>query len=218
MACATLMLTAHETSIPSREKKRSGSTWKLTIRSPASAPPLPRGPCPLRRIFEPLSVPGGTVIITRFSTRTSPAPAQVPQRWDAILPLPRHAGHGRLTENPPCPKETVPVPWHSPQVARVAPAAAPDPPHVGHASVTGTMMGTLPPSAATRSGIETTVSTLSPRSAPPRLFRSPPKIEEKRSPSPPMPPRSPRSISSKRMPPPVDCADGPPPERQRRPR
>jgi hypothetical protein len=94
------------------------------------------------------------------------------------------------------------VPLHSLQVVSVAPGAAPLPPHVPHASVTGTAMGTLPPSAATRNGIETTVSTLSPRSGPPlRLAEPPPKMDENRSPSPPRPPeRSPKSISSKRWP------------------
>src|SRR2546428_392070 len=113
------MGTVHTTSRPSRRKKRSGSTWNWTTPSP-----LPFAPWPLRRMRMPSSVPGGTVMIKRFSTRTSPAPWQVPHRVEGTRPLPRHTGHGRLTAKPPCPKEIVPRPWHSGQTEMVAPGAA----------------------------------------------------------------------------------------------
>src|SRR5256886_9984463 len=118
----------------------------------------------------PSSVPGGTVMIRRFSTRISPAPWQVPHRVEGTRPLPRHTGHGRLTAKPPCPKEIVPRPLHSGQTEMVAPGAAPSPPHVGHTSAIGSVTGTLPPSAATRNGIETVASTSSSASSirPPR--------------------------------------------------
>ena len=87
-------------------------------------------------------MPGGTLIMRRFSTFTSPAPWQVGQRDDGTLPLPRHAGHGRFTANPPWPNEIVPRPRHSEHVLTVAPGAAPDPPHPGHTSVMGTVTGT----------------------------------------------------------------------------
>ncbi|OGT92915.1 MAG: hypothetical protein A2083_06620 [Gemmatimonadetes bacterium GWC2_71_9] len=76
------------------------------------------------------------------------------------------------------------------------PGAAPEPLHVGQASVTGTTTGTFPPRAATRNGMVTMVSTLSPLPRPVRLS-PPPKIEENRSPIPPNPPKSLRSRSSK---------------------
>src|SRR2546425_8690655 len=136
-------------------------------------------------------------MISRFSTRTSPAPWQVAHRAEGTRPLPRHTGHGRLTAKPPCPKEIVPRPWHSGQTEIVAPGAAPSPPQVGHTSAIGSVTGTLPPSAATRKGTESVVSTSSSASSirPPPRF---PKIEENRSPSPPNEPRSDRSNSEER--------------------
>src|SRR5438093_1236517 len=104
------MGTVQTTSRPSRRKNRSGSTWNWTTTSP-----LPFAPWPLRRMRVPSSVPGGTVMIKRFSTRTSPAPWQVPHRVEGTRPLPRHTGHGRLTAKPPCPKA---------MVARPSPRAA----------------------------------------------------------------------------------------------
>src|SRR2546430_10305031 len=100
-------------------------------------------------------------MIRRFSTRISPAPWQVPHRSEGTRPLPRHTGHGRLTAKPPCPNEIVPRPLHSGQTEMVAPGAAPSPPHVGHTAAIGSVTGTLPPSAATRNGIETVASTSS---------------------------------------------------------
>src|SRR5439155_15871878 len=146
-------------------------------------------------------------MISRFSTRTSPAPWQVAHRAEGTRPLPRHTGHGRLTAKPPCPKEIVPRPWHSGQTEIVAPGAAPSPPQVGHTSAIGSVTGTLPPSAATRKGTESVVSTSSSASSirPPPRF---PKIEENRSPSPPNEPRSDRSNS---MPESVGLPPHPPP-------
>src|SRR5438093_1037954 len=189
------MGTVQTTSRPSRRKNRSGSTWNWTTTSP-----LPFAPWPLRRMRVPSSVPGGTVMIKRFSTRTSPAPWQVPHRVEGTRPLPRHTGHGRLTAKPPCPKEIVPRPLHSGQTEMVAPGAAPLPPHVGHTSAIGSVTGTLPPSAATRNGIETVASTSSSASS---IRPSPrfPKIEENRSPSPPNEPRSDRAKSMPESPP-----------------
>src|SRR5439155_5559461 len=109
-------------------------------------------PWPRRRTLVPSSVPGGTVITSCFSTRTSPEPWHVPQRCDGIFPFPRHIGHGRLTAKPPWPNETVPRPLHSGQVEMVAPGAAPLPLHVGHTAAIANVMGSLPPSAATRNG------------------------------------------------------------------
>src|SRR5882762_10864131 len=94
----------------------------------------------------------------RFSTRTSPAPWQVGQRCDGTVPFPRQTGHGRLTAKPPCPNETVPRPLHSGHVLTVAPFAAPLPPHVGQTSGIESVIGTVPPSAAVRNGIVTSVS------------------------------------------------------------
>src|SRR5258705_11957661 len=134
----------------------------------------------------------------RFSIRTSPAPWQVGQRCDGTVPLPRHPGHGRLTAKPPCPNEPVPRPLHSGPVLTVAPFAAPDPPHVGQTSGMARVIGTVPPMAATRNGIVTSVSTSSdsashpaPPPAPPPL----PQTDEKKA------PRTPRREVSRERPP-----------------
>ena len=74
-AWAMLSGTSQTTSMPSRRKKRSGCTWKLMMMSPGAPPPRARSPWPRMRRREPLSVAGGTVIVTRFSLRTSPAAA-----------------------------------------------------------------------------------------------------------------------------------------------
>ena len=113
----------------------------------------------MSRILPPDSVPGGTVIITLRSRRTSPAPWQVGQGCEGIFPLPRQRGQGRLTANPPWPKVTEPRPSHSGQVLTLAPGAAPLPLQVGQDSVTGSVTGTLPPRAAVRNGTSTTAST-----------------------------------------------------------
>src|SRR5436190_10650 len=115
--------TVQTTSNPSRRKNRSGSTCSTTTTSP-----FPFVPCPRRRSLVPSSVPGGTVIISRFSTRTSPLPPQVRHRSEGTRPLPRQTGHGRFTANPPCPNEITPRPRHSGQVDRLAPGAWPSPP------------------------------------------------------------------------------------------
>ena len=137
---------------------------------------------------EPDSVAGGTVMATRFSVRTSPAPLQVGHGWEGTRPRPRHWGHGRFTAKPPWPNEMVPRPLHSGQVDHVAPGAPPLPLQVGHDSVTGIVTVIFPPMAATRNGTSTTASSESPRVSgwrPPR-----PKIEEKMSPKPPKSPNS----------------------------
>src|SRR5439155_896548 len=177
---------------PSGRKNRSRSTCSIT-----TASPLAIDPCPRRRSFVPSSMPGGTVIMSRFSTRTSPLPPHVWQSSEGTFPLPRHTGHGRLTANPPCPNEITPRPRHSGHVETVAPGAAPLPLQVGQTSAIGSVTGTLPPSAATRNGIETVVSissSSSKRSAPDVPRR--PKMVENRSPSPPNEPRSERSKST----------------------
>src|SRR5437667_7649421 len=145
------------------------------------------------------------VIVRCFSARTSPAPWQVGQRWDGTLPRPRHTGHGRCTVNPPWPNEIVPRPRHSGQVEDLAPGAPPEPPHVGPTSGAVTVTGTLPPSAATRNGIEIAVSISSSSSSRAPVPRRP-KIDENRSPSPPNEPRSERSKSTS-----GPCAEPPPP-------
>src|SRR5437773_172781 len=117
-ACARFTGTVQTMSSPSRRKNRSGSTCSTTTTSP-----FPFVPCPRRRSLVPSSVPAGTVITRRFSTRTSPLPPQVWQRSEGTFPLPRHTGHGRFTANPPCPNETTPRPRHSGQVDSVAPGA-----------------------------------------------------------------------------------------------
>ena len=86
----------------------------------------------------------------------------------------------------------VPRPLHSGQVSSDAPGAAPLPLQVSHGSVTGSVTGTLPPSAATRNGTSTTASRVSPRGSSRRPL---PKIDEKMSPRPKLP-RSPNSMSS----------------------
>src|SRR3990172_12939658 len=123
IAWARLMGTVEITSSPWRRKKRSGSTCSTTTTSP-----FPFVPCPLRRSLVPSSVPGGTVITSRFSTVTSPLPLQVGHRLEGTFPLPRHTGHGRCTANPPCPNEIVPRPLHSVHVETVAPGAGAPPP------------------------------------------------------------------------------------------
>src|SRR5882762_9282780 len=115
----------------------------------------------------------------RFSTRTSPAPWHVGQRCDGTVPLPRQTGQGRFTANPPWPNETVPRPLHSGHVLMVAPFAAPVPLHVGQTSGITSVIGTVPPSAATRNGIVISVSTSSGSAS--------------RPPPPPPPPRPPRA-------------------------
>ena len=140
----------------------------------------------------PVSVAGGTVIDTRFSVRTSPAPRQVGHGCEGILPRPRHWGQGRFTAKPPWPNEIVPRPLHSGQVDQVAPGAPPLPPQVGQASVTGMVTVIFPPSAATRNGTSTTASTVSTCGSawrPPR-----PKMDEKMSPRPPKSPKSKPSL------------------------
>src|SRR5437899_5407047 len=142
------------------------------------------------------------VIASRFSTRTSPDPWQVGHGCAGTRPRPRHTGQGRVTANPPWPKEMVPRPLHSGHVENVVPGAPPDPLHVGQTSGSVSVMGTRPPSAATRNGIDTAVSISSSPSAggpPPRR----PKIDENRSPSPPNEPRSERSKSAPGPPPAV---------------
>ena len=104
------------------------------------------------------SIPGGTVTMMRLVTGTSPWPRHCGQGWLATRPRPRHCGQGRRTAKPPWPNVTSPRPLHSGQVVIVAPGAAPEPPHVGQASVTWTATATLPPSAATRSGISAVTS------------------------------------------------------------
>src|SRR5439155_13824878 len=136
---------------------------------------------------------------------TSPDPWQVGQRCEGTLPRPRHTGHGRCTAKPPWPNEMVPRPRHSGQVENVAPGAPPEPPHVGQTSGSVSVTGTLPPSAATRNGIEIAVSISSSSSSRPPVPRRP-KIDENRSPSPPNEPRSDRSKSTS-----GPCAEPPPP-------
>src|SRR5213595_3219035 len=97
-ACARFTGTVQTMSSPSRRKNRSGSTCSTTTTSP-----FPFVPCPRRRSLVPSSVPAGTVIIRRFSTRTSPLPPQVWHRSEGTRPLPRHTGHGGFAVNRPCP-------------------------------------------------------------------------------------------------------------------
>src|SRR5690606_32779070 len=174
------------------------------IRSPAGAPALPFSPWPESRSFEPVSTPDGTFSrICRFSL-TCPLPAQTAHGFVGTEPRPRHTGHGRVTAKPPWPNEMVPDPLHSGQVFGLLPGALPEPPHVAHESVTGTLMLTLPPRAAVSNGISTTYSTSCPRCGAlvrPRVrcccccCRRRSKNELNRSPS---PPRSPRSSNVKR--------------------
>src|SRR5690242_11942458 len=140
------------------------------------------------------------VIVRCFWARTSPDPPQVGQRCAGTLPRPRHTGHGRCTAKPPCPNEIVPLPLHSGHVENVVPGAPPEPLQVGHTSGSVSVTGTLPPSAATRNGIDIAVSISSSSSSGAPAPRRP-KIDENRSPKPPNDPRSDRSKS----------ASGPPP-------
>src|SRR5678810_299893 len=133
-------------------------------RSPGGAPADPRPPCPFRRILVPVSDPAGTVIITFFRLRTSPAPPHLGQRSDGICPRPRHMGHGRFTANPPWPNEITPRPLHSGHTFSVAPGAAPDPLQTSHSSFTSSSTETLSPTAATRNGTSSIVSTVCPLS------------------------------------------------------
>src|SRR5690606_37968917 len=81
------------------------------------------------------------------------------------------------------------------QVVIDAPLAAPLPLQLPHSSLRSSVIGTLPPSAATLNGTSSVVSTLCPCSGPlGRCWRPPPKIDPKRSPSPPSPPMSNSSI------------------------
>ena len=145
VACATLSGTSQRMSIPSRWKKRSGCTWNVMIRSPGAPPGARAGPGLAAGCASRVSVAGGTVMVTRFSVRTSPAPRQVGHGCEGILPRPRHCGQGRLTAKPPWPNEIVPRPSHSGQVDHVAPGAPPLPAQVGQASVTGMVTVILPP-------------------------------------------------------------------------
>src|SRR5688572_508346 len=129
-------------------------------RSPGGAPADPRPPCPLSRIFVPVSEPGGTEIMTFFRLRSSPAPLHFGQRSDGICPRPRHIGHGRLTAKPPWPNEITPRPLHSGHTLSVAPGAAPLPLHTSHSSLTSSSTDTLSPTAATRNGTSSVVSTV----------------------------------------------------------
>src|SRR3972149_7661950 len=80
--------------------------------SPGGPPRCPRPPCPFSRIFDPVSTPEGTVMMTFFLLRFSPAPPHAGHRTLGTPPLPRHIGHGRFTANPPWPNEIVPRPPH----------------------------------------------------------------------------------------------------------
>src|SRR2546428_4283226 len=174
--------------------------------------PRPLAPWPFRRNRVPSSVPGGIVIVRCFWARTSPEPWHVGQRCEGTLPRPRHTGHGRCTAKPPWPNEMVPRPRHSEQVENVAPGAPPEPPHVGQTSGSVRVTGTLPPSAATRNGIEIAVSISSSSSSRAPVPRRP-KIDENRSPNPPNEPRSERSKSTS-----GPCAEPPPPPPPKPPR
>src|SRR5438128_2440772 len=93
------MGTTQMMSRPSRRKNRSGSTRKTTTTSPR-----PLVPCPVSRTRVPSSVPGWTVIMSRFSTRTSPLPLHVGQRSEGTSPLPLGAGgDGRTARGPVAP-------------------------------------------------------------------------------------------------------------------
>src|SRR5262249_4802602 len=118
-------------------------------RAPAGEPASAAPPWHRMRMRVPVSVPGGTVMFTWRSVRTSPAPWQVGHGWDGMRPRPRHWGHGRFTAKPPWPNEMVPLPLHSGQVDQVAPGAPPEPAQVGQGSVTCRVTATFPPNAAT---------------------------------------------------------------------
>src|SRR5438309_11493785 len=144
-------------------------------------------------------------VVRWFSWPASPDPWPVGQPWDGTLPPPRHTGDGRWPVKPPWPNEVVPGPPHSGQVENVAPGAPPEPPHVEQTSGSVSVTGTLPPSAATRNGIEIAVSISSSSSSRAPVPRRP-KIDENRSPNPPNEPRSERSKSTS-----GPCAVPPPP-------
>ena len=83
------------------ESGGSGSSTPGGGPAPGGPLPDPFPPCPLRRIFVPVSAPAGTAISTFLRVRTSPAPLQVGQRSLGTCPRPMHMGHGRLTAKPP---------------------------------------------------------------------------------------------------------------------
>ena len=197
IACATLIGTSQARSSPSRVKKRSGSTWNLMMRSPAVPPPGPRSPLPEMRTREPLSTPAGTLTLSLRRVFTWPRPEQLEHGVSGTIPRRIHTGHGRVTENPPCPNVTSPLPSHSAQRTSDVPGAAPSPSHVAHSSLIGTVTATRPPRAAVRSGTVTRYSTLRPRFGPSFSafgFFPKSKMEEK---MPPIPPRSDRSSNLK---------------------
>jgi len=155
VAWTRLIGTVTWTSFPSRRKKRCGVTLKVMTRSPGGPPFVPRSPCPDNLTLEPVSTPAGTETWMLRSWWIFPSPPHAPHSVSGLSPRPTHAGHGRLTANPPWPKETVPAPPHSSHFFHVVPGAPPDPPHVAHSSFMGTAIGTLPPLAATRNGTST---------------------------------------------------------------
>jgi len=63
-------------SAPSRAKSGFGAILTV-IRTSPLRPPGPASPCPLSRILDPLSTPGGTLTSTFRRRRTSPLPRQV---------------------------------------------------------------------------------------------------------------------------------------------
>src|ERR1019366_3620000 len=183
VACAMFTGACVTRSSPSRDQESSGFTWNVIRMSPAGPPRWPRPPCPLSRILEPVSTPDGTVMMTFFLLRCSPAPPQVGHFTVGTVPFPRHIGHGLLTANPPWPNEIVPRPPHSGHACSLAPFAAPLPLQVGHSSFTSSSIGTFPPSVAVRNGTSRIVSTLWPGSGPAGLwfwFRAPANIAEDR--------------------------------------
>jgi hypothetical protein len=96
----------------------------------------------------PSSTPAGIFTASVLCFFTRPAPRQVPQGSEIILPLPWHVGQVCWIEKKPWDMRTVPEPWQVSQVLGCVPGLAPVPWQVSHDSIVGMRMRVSVPRAA----------------------------------------------------------------------
>src|SRR5438874_3916514 len=112
---------------------------------PAFAPASP-SPRSLRR--EPLSTPGGTLMLSWCVRRCTPEPSQLGHGFAMIVPCPLQWPHVLAIEKKPCWKRTCPEPRHCGQVRGEVPGLAPRPRHVSQVDRRGTAIVFSHPKAA----------------------------------------------------------------------
>ena len=140
-ACARPTGTVTWMSAPSREKKGSGSTARLTYRWPAAPPRSPASPWPGSRMVTPVSTPGGTATCTARGRRAVPAPPHDRHGFLIVTPSPPHARHVTSAAKKPFCMACCPLPLHTAHVAGLLapPSAEPLPPHGSHGDATSTL-------------------------------------------------------------------------------